>query len=376
MRENHKLYKVLVFGMTENPGGVESFLMNYYRAFDRTKIHLDFLCNTLNAVAFEDELKAMGSTMYHIPMRRNNPIAFKRALKDVFEKYAEQYDAIWINVNSLANIDYLKMAKKYGIKRRIIHSHNAQNMDGFARGVLHKINRKRIAHYATDFWACSELAADWFYHGVKDIKLIIIRNAIDVDRLAFSQEARDNIRRQYALKDDYVLGNVGRLHFQKNQSFAIDVFEKFLKIEPKSKLVLIGQGPDEKKLKEKVASLGLQKKVLFAGVQTNISEWLSAFDLFLFPSKFEGLSISGLEAQANGVPVIASEGVNAPEIKINDNFHFFSLKASSEQWAQKISEIKVHDKREEKRKIDSGFEKSGFDLKVEAKNLEKLLIDG
>ena len=149
------MYKVLVFGITENPGGVESFLVNYYRKIDRTKIQFDFLCNTHNEVAYENELKSLGGQVVHIAMRSKEPMKYRKELKEFMEKHASDYQAVWVNVCSLANIDYLKIAKKYGIKKRIIHSHNSQNMDNRIRMFLHMIHRQRISDYATYFWVCS-----------------------------------------------------------------------------------------------------------------------------------------------------------------------------------------------------------------------------
>lgn len=126
------MYKVLVFGITENPGGVESFLVNYYRKIDRTKIQFDFLCNTHNEVAYENELKSLGGQVVHIAMRSKEPMKYRKELKEFMEKHASDYQAVWVNVCSLANIDYLKIAKKYGIKKRIIHSHNSQNITYFS----------------------------------------------------------------------------------------------------------------------------------------------------------------------------------------------------------------------------------------------------
>ena len=176
------MYKILVFGMTENPGGVESVIMNYYHYMDKNTFHFDFLCNSYNKIAFEEEIISNGSQTFHFPARSKNYKKYKKELKNFFENNASKYDAIWVNVCSLANIDYLKMAKKYGIKRRIIHSHNSQNMDSRLRGILHKYNKKRIAYYVTDFWSCSKEASEWFYDSSIIKKSIIISNAIDVEK--------------------------------------------------------------------------------------------------------------------------------------------------------------------------------------------------
>ena len=366
--------RVLVFGMTENPGGVESFLMNYYRHINREKIQFDFLCNSYEPVAYEDELIEMGGRTFHITSRRKNRALFYKELDELFSAHSEEWSAIWVNVCSLANIDYLKIAKKYGIKKRIIHSHNSENMDNFVRGVLHTANRHTIEKYATDFWACSEDAAKWFYNSRIMKKAIVIRNAIDVQKFLFNSENRKEIRSQInATEGEIIIGNVGRLHFQKNQTFAIEVFNEFLKKRPDSRLILIGQGEDRENLMKKCAALGISEKVMFAGIQSNVEKWLSAFDLFLFPSLFEGLSVVALEAQANGVTVLASEGVIPKEVKMNENFEFFSLDKSAEEWSG-ILETMTGYPRPNRDTVCESFHRRGFDIEEEVKKLEQLLL--
>ena len=252
--------RILVFGMTENPGGVESFLVNYYRHIDRNKIQWDFLCNSHNPVAYEDELISLGGRCFHISARSADRQKYRQELDSVFKEHAKEWSAIWVNVCSLANIDYLKVAKEYGIEKRIIHSHNSQNMDNWLRGLLHKWNKRQIGKIATDFWACSEDAAKWFYSGETLKKAVVIHNAIDVERMRFDEEKRKAIRTKYGWKDKYIIGNVGRLHFQKNQSFALDIFVEYLKKNKNVLLVLVGQGEDERMLKEKVDKLGIADK--------------------------------------------------------------------------------------------------------------------
>lgn len=366
--------KILVFGMTENPGGVESVIMNYYRNIDRTKLQFDFLCNSFESVAFEEELIRMGARMIHFPARSRNYFGYRRQLNKFFKEHAKEYSAIWVNVCSLANIDYLIWAKKYGIKKRIIHSHNSQNMDSRLRGMLHNHFKKKLDQYATDFWSCSEDASEWFYDKKLRDHIIIINNAIDVDTMAYDEKLRNELRKKLNWEDKYIIGNIGRLHFQKNQKFAIDVFAETEKQIPEARLVLIGQGEDETELKERVKRLGLQEKVLFAGKQYNIQSWLSGFDLFLFPSLFEGLSIAALEAQANGIPVLASKGVITEKAKVNDNFFFFSLNHPASDWAEEIKKIRKNETRETFVEVRKNFISHGFEIKNETEKLQKKLL--
>ena len=355
--------KILVFGITDNPGGVESVIMAYYRHIDRNKYQFDFLCNT-QKVAHEEEITQLGGTIYRVCARSKNRIQYKKDMKEFFKNHSNEYIAIWVNVCSLANIDYLKYAKKYGIKHRIIHSHNSQNMDTTLRGILHKMNKNKIENYATDFWACSRDAAKWFYNNDLSNKAIIIHNAIDVSKMQFNLTKRNEIRNDYSLDTFEVIGNVGRLHFQKNQDFIIDIFNELQKENKNYKLVLVGQGEDEMKLKQKVSELKLE--------ESDIQAWLSAFDFFLFPSRFEGLSIAGLEAQANGLPVLCSSKVNPIELKVNDNFHFCSLENPIDDWKKGIVEgLKVG--RMSQEDIMKNFISCGYDIHEESKRFERIM---
>ena len=361
--------RILIFGMTENPGGIESFLLNYYRNIDREKIQFDFLCNFSEPAAFEDELIRLGGRVYHISPRSKKPFRYKKELDEVFREHSPEWSAVWVNVCSLANIDYLKAARKYGIKKRIVHSHASGNMDSRLRGMLHELNKRSLDRFATEFWACSEEAAKWFF---KDgIDYTIIRNAIDTDRLMFDAGKRKALREELGADEDTVIfGCVGRLHFEKNQRFSLEIFREYLKMKPNSRLIFVGGGSDEQALREQSADLG--GKVVFAGTQTDMQAWLSAFDFFLFPSLFEGLGIAALEAQANGLPVLASQNVIPGQVKINENCQFCSLERKASEWAAMaagMTRISDYDK------IKRAFRESGFDIRTETAKLERLLIE-
>ncbi len=370
------MYRVLVFGMTQNPGGIESVIINYYRNIDRQRFQFDFLCNFYDKAAYEEELKELGGAVYHIAARSENYFRYRKELNDFFRSASGKYQAIWVNVCSLANIDYLIMAKKYKIPRRIIHSHNSQNMDSRIRGVLHGRNKKKVARYATDFWSCSETAAKWFYQDEILQKVVIIRNAISVDHMAFDENKRAEYREKLKWGGKYIMGNVGRLHFQKNQKFLLEILKKVLAEEPDIRLALVGQGEDEEMLKAYAEQLGVGDKVYFAGMQTDIPGWLSAFDIFLFPSKFEGLPVAVLEAQANGVPVLASLRVIPEEVKVNENFIFCDPELGAGDWSRKIVDMKEKCNRIDMKQVENNFAGNGYDIKTEVEKLERLFLEG
>lgn len=367
--------RILIFGMTQTPGGVESFLLNYYRNIDRTKLQFDFLCNFHEEAAYEEELLKLGGHVYHITPRRENCRKYEKELDEFFRETKGVYRTIWVNVCSLANIDYLKYGKKYGIPRRIIHSHNSGNMDNFLRGLLHRRNRGKIAAYATDFWACSERAADWFYKESLHRKVRLIHNAIPVEKYAFSPQKREEIRKKLKWSHNYVIGNIGRLHFQKNQEFVLDIFSVLIRMAPVFRLVLVGGGEDEEKLRKKASDYGLEDYIFWAGIQKDIGGWLSAFDLFLFPSLFEGQSVVALEAQANGLMTLASEGVISEEVWMNENFDFMSLSCGAKEWADRIMELrKGPQDRIPYEKVKRNFRRCGYDIAVEAGKMEEELL--
>lgn len=368
-----KMIRVLVFGMNDNPGGIESFLMNYIRRMQGKEICFDFLCNT-DIVAYEDELLNMGCNIYKITARSVDIKKYRNELESFFAKKAVEYDVIWVNVCSLANIDYLKAAKKYGIPRRVIHSHNSQNMDSKLRGILHRINKQFIDRYATDFWTCSEDAGKWFYSSKilasKNYKLI--RNAIDVQNFEFSQNARDEYRRKLNICDRVVLGNVGRLHFQKNQMFLLEIFKEYKKINENACLLLIGQGEDEEKLRNRVGELHLEADVKFLGVRNDIPQLLSAMDVFVFPSLFEGLSLVSLEVQASGILIFASEQIIPEEIRISDSLFTLNLDESAEYWAQCIEEKRLRQGEIARKSYRSEFQARGYSIEEEVKKMQSL----
>ena len=212
------MYKVLVHGLTPNLVGIESFVLNYYRHMDHKRVHFDFICND-PAVVCEEELKSYGCKIIHLPAKSKEPIQYKKRLNSFLKKYGNEYDCIWDNALTLSNLDYLKLAKKYGIKKRIIHAHNSKNMfrgiKGKIKGMVHVIHKYEVEKYTTDFFVASVEARDYFYLPKLYGKVKIIKNAIDVENFKFNPMTRSLMRSKLGLDDYFVLGNVARLQYQK-----------------------------------------------------------------------------------------------------------------------------------------------------------------
>ncbi|MFQ7844158.1 MAG: glycosyltransferase family 1 protein [Coprococcus sp.] len=368
------LKKVLVFGMTDNPGGMESCIMNYYRHVDKNKIHFDFLCNWESMVC-EKEVKANGSKVYTIPQKSRNYKAYKRAMNTFFSEHADEYDVFWYNTCTLTNIDYLIYAKRYGIKKRIIHAHNSGNETSMIRGILHYVNKIRLGRYATDFWSCSMAAAVYFFikKQIHSQKYRLINNAISTYNYKYDILIRNEVRKNLGLEDKYVIGHVGRFQFQKNHEFLIDIFYEYLKLDSRAVLMLVGQGEEEDAIRQKVINLGIEKSVLYMGVRTDVNRLLQAMDVFLLPSRFEGLPLVLIEAQTSGLRCLTTKNKVPYEVNVTGNVEFEELKENSIEWAHHIEcmEKQPYDR---KSCLDL-ITDAGYDILKEAEKMESYMCE-
>ena len=360
--------------MTDNPGGMESCIMNYYRHVDKNKIHFDFLCNWESMVC-EKEVKANGSKVYTIPQKSRNYKAYKRAMNTFFSEHADEYDVFWYNTCTLTNIDYLIYAKRYGIKKRIIHAHNSGNETSMIRGILHYVNKIRLGRYATDFWSCSMAAAVYFFikKQIHSQKYRLINNAISTYNYKYDILIRNEVRKNLGLEDKYVIGHVGRFQFQKNHEFLIDIFYEYLKLDSRAVLMLVGQGEEEDAIRQKVINLGIEKSVLFMGVRTDVNRLLQAMDVFLLPSRFEGLPLVLIEAQTSGLRCLTTKNKVPYEVNVTGNVEFEELKENSIEWAHHIEcmEKQPYDR---KSCLDL-ITDAGYDILKEAEKMESYMCE-
>lgn len=364
--------RVLVFGITDNPGGMESVIMNYYRNIDRSQVQMEFLCNT-QVVAHEKEILQLGGVIHRIPARKDGVSVFRQALRCFFDQNGAKYSAFWFNTCSLANIEYLKEAKRVGISCRILHCHNAANGDSFLRGLLHRMNQKQALRLATDYWTCSEDANRWFFgtdHMDRYPTYRLVNNAIDAASFVMNTEVRAQYRKQLGLEGKTVIGHVGRFHFQKNQKFLIPIAAELRKRGTDAVFLLVGQGDDLGEVKQLADENGVSDRLHFLGVRSDVKELLWAMDVFVFPSVFEGLSIAILEAQAAGLPCVVSDQIPAKS-QIADEVKFLPLGASPEVWADALMAAAAGTRSDNREK----FAQAGFDIRQEAKKMEAFFLE-
>ena len=335
--------KVLYFVDRMLKGGIQSLVMEIVKNIDKEKVQIDFLLlDDGKKYELEDELENLGCKVYKLKgIWLRTPLDFMKYTKalDNFFKNHRDYDVVHMHSSS-KNYMVLKKAKKYGIPVRIAHSHNidfqTKNPIKKLIGNIFKVNLKK---YATDYFACSKIAGKWLF-GEKIInsdKFKVIHNAIDYDKFKFDGNKRKEIREELNIKDDeIVVGHVGRFSNQKNHEFLIDIFDELYKKNDKFKLLLIGIGETEELIKEKVKKLNIESRVIFLGVKEDVSKYYNAMDLFLCPSKFEGLGITLIEAQANGLICFTSKDVVPEEAKLSDNLYYIKLSDGFKKWAEKI----------------------------------------
>lgn len=345
-------------------GGVEAVVMNYYRHIDRNKIQFDFICDNDSTNIPYQEIEELGGKVILVPPYQKI-FDYQKELKKVLKE--GNYKIIHSHINTLS-IFPLRIAKKVGIPVRIAHSHSTTNKKEWKKNLLKQTLRPFSKVYATDYFACSEHAGRWLF-GNKTFdkgKVFILNNAIDLDKFKYDENVRKEMRKELNISDDtLVIGHIGRFVEQKNHRFLIDIFNELHKQNDNSILLLIGQGPLMEEIKQKVNSLNLTDSVKFLGQRNDVNKLYQAMDVFIFPSLYEGLGMVLIEAQASGLPCIASTEV--PIIaKVLNNTEFIELEEPINIWISKINEIINCN-----RKIDLEIVRNlGYDIKIESKKLE------
>lgn len=354
-----------------NRGGIESYMMNYYRNFDRSKVQIDFVSIGMKKAAYDEEIERLGGRIYYIPKKSTNYIKYKIELRKIFKM--NDYKIVHTHMDAMG-VTVLKEAEKCNVPIRIAHSHNTQHLtSNFLKLRINEFARKNINKYATHMFACSEKAGRWLFGDecFENGEVKLINNAIEVNKFLYDNIKRKELRNKFNISNnDIVIGHVGRFHEQKNHKFLISVFKKLIDIDDSYKLILIGDGHLKFDIKEMVKEFNIEKNVIFISSCDNVNEFYNIFDIFILPSLFEGLGIVAIEAQVNGLPCILSDTIPS-EVKISNNIKFVSLN-NEEMWINSIKSCDI-----ENRDRCMNYELitySGYDIKIEAKKLEKIYL--
>ena len=364
-----------VFGEPLSNGGQEAFIMNMYRNIDRTRVQFDlftpYYCDNEKLV---NEINSYGGNVYEGKGEFESKDRKKYFIKNLKSFLIEnKYEIIHIHSGSIFALAYgAKIARESGAKKVIVHSH-CGGFKNLKYKIVKILSIPYLLKYPTNYYACSELAAEWKFPKkiIEEKKYTILKNAIDTNKLYFNKEIREKTRKELNISDKFVVGHIGRFSIQKNHDFLIDIFNEIQKKKDNSILILIGVGELQEQIKEKIDKLGLNKKVLMLNLRSDIQELLSAMDVFVLPSFFEGLPVVGVEAQATGLQVFTSTGVTK-ELPIEELSYYYALEDGSEKWAENI----IKENKNYNRKNTTELIKlSGYDVKIAAKKMEDLYLD-
>ena len=354
----------LVSGM--NAGGAETFLMKLYRNMDRTLYQMDFAVNVQEPAFYDEEIKSMGGKIYYIPPKTKDFKGFTKGLYHLVKN--EKYENILrITSNSIGFYDLL-VAKKAGAKICAARSSNSSDGGSFKVRAVNRLARILLLRYVDVMIAPSDLAAEYTFgkRMVRKGRVHFLKNAIDLNEFSYSEISRKEIREEFGLKDEFVIGHIGRFSEQKNHIFLIDIFLKVLENIPNAVLLLVGEGELKGKLDEYVRSKGIQKNVIFAGVRKDIARLLSAMDAFALPSLYEGMPNVIIEAQATGLPCIIADTITR-EADLTGLVNYSSLH-DIEEWINNIEKLDCH--QIERKAYVQDMQQKGYDIE---KEVEKFL---
>ena len=341
-----------------NRGGSESMIMNLYRKIDRSTIQFDFVKHTNRECPYEQEIRTLGGQVYCAPkFKVYNYFSYRKWWKKFFLQHPE-YKIVHGHLFTIASI-FFNVAHEFGCIT-IGHSHSAKSPIKSLKSLFRLPFIYSLSKESDYRFACSQKAGKWIY---KDKPFFVIINAIDIEKFTFSVEKRKKIRDEFDLQKKIILGNIGRLTIQKNQSFLIDIFAAFHKKNSNSALMIVGTGELEKSLKEKVSKLGLNDSVLFTGSRPDVPDLLSAMDVFVFPSLWEGLPVTVIEAQAAGIPCLISDSITS-EVVISDLVSCLPINQGVEPWLTALDACRI-----ERVDVSKKVLESGFDIKSNTKKI-------
>lgn len=377
-------------------GGAESRIMDLYRQMDRDEIQFDFLVHS-SAVKngfltvfqdggtaaqpdqnsggirkpqfYDEEIRSLGGRIYALPkFKVYNYFSYQKAVTSFFAMHRE-FQVVQGHMTSTAAI-YLPIAKRFGVPVTVAHARNAGVVKG-PKGIATRCLRKKLAEKADVLFACSELAGEDVFgkEAMKQGRVKIIHNAIDVKRFSFDEKKRQEMREELGITDKLVLGHVGRFDYQKNHPYLLEVFAAVCKKWSDAVLLLLGDGGARQAMEERCRELGIAERVKFLGNRKDTERYYQAMDVFLLPSFFEGLPGVLVEAQAAGLVCIVSDTVTR-EAQATDLVRWLSIDEPPERWAEEVLKQTDYARRDTSQEL----REAGFDVCTQAQGYRRFYL--
>lgn len=330
--------RVLHIFKTLSPGGIETLVMNIYRALDRNLIQFDFALTGGEKTFYDDEVENLGGRIFYFDTSKS----LMKNLTQILDQegpFAALHSHVYFYSGAV-----LQNAHRHGIPVRIAHAHNTSFGQVYTvkRRAYEWLMRKLILKHATHLFGCSSAACEFvFGRGIMDDpRCRVVHNGFDVEAYRFDPEKRAVVRKMYGIRDDQlVVGHVGRFEEQKNHRQLVEQFAAILKREPEAMLLMVGRGSLMDEIKEKCSKLGILEHCIFAGAQKDTPSFYSAMDVFLFPSLYEGLGSVLIEAQANGLWVVTTKDLVPKDVDVSGRASFVELHSSAEKWANEVLKV-------------------------------------
>ncbi len=367
--------KILQFPIAASKGGITRYVLKNWQYIDKSRFQFDFATMS-PALDFADELKKDGCAIHYISCyAEENAEKFEAEFKEILQN--GKYDVVHLHTKQWKSFRVEKLAKEVGVSRIIVHSHSAgiDTIDEEKRQTeiaLHcKMKNELTEDIATDFWACSHLAADFLFgNKIPCDRIKIMNNAIETEKYRYDDDVRQDVRKEFGIEDKFVVGHVGRFAYQKNHKFLVKMFADLCKKKEDAVLLLIGDGELRNEVYQQTVDLNIENKVIFAGKREDVNRLLQAMDIFCFPSRFEGLPITLIEVQAADLLCMYSETIT-DEIELTDRI--YRLPLQQEIWVNNILNLsKVYKRRDRMLEMNQ----KGYNIREQINSIEKEYLGG
>ena len=336
------------------PGGMENFIMNLYEKIDREKFQFDFIVHLQKEKDYSEQIRKLGGNVYEIPRLTQNPIGSLSMLYKIIKK--NKYKIVIRHTANALVAPQLLVAKLAGAKT-ICHSHNETD----PQVTIHKIGKILMKVAADKRLACSHKAGKWMY-GMQDFQ--VIHNAINVNKFVYSEEKAERIRQEFDLEGKHVYGHIANFIGSKNHMFLLEIYQEIAKRDDKAIFFCLGEGELRPQIEEKIRELKLEDKIILTGIRHDVEDFMSCMDVLIFPSFFEGLPLTLIEAQIASLPALISDTITQEVIITEGMVTMKSIQENSKNWAEKAMEILEKSKLKTRQCQRKAIQDAGYDMDI------------